>query len=217
LGQEQRARLTLVTSEGETSGEGKALLETSELIFRGDLRLRIAFSEITELNSAAGRLSVTWPGGTAVLDLGADAEKWAEKIRNPRGLLDKLGVKAGIRVCVIGLGDRAFMGELERRGVTISSEQTGLDLVFFAADRAIELARLAEMRDSIIDSGAIWVVSRKGKEATLRDVDVIAAAKQSGLVDTKVVSFSATHTALKLVIPVANRRRQGPASAARNA
>ncbi len=33
----------------------------------------------------------------------------------------------------------------------------------------------------------------------------MAAAKKAGLVDVKVVSFSATHTALKLVIPVARR------------
>lgn len=31
------------------------------------------------------------------------------------------------------------------------------------------------------------------------------AAKEQGLVDVKVVSFSATHTANKLVIPVAKR------------
>ena len=38
-------------------------------------------------------------------------------------------------------------------------------------------------------NGAIWVVSRKGKAATLRDVEVIAAAKAGGLVDNKVASF----------------------------
>ena len=36
-------------------------------------------------------------------------------------------------------------------------------------------------------NGAIWVVSRKGKAATLRDVDVIEAAKDARLVDNKVV------------------------------
>jgi hypothetical protein len=50
------------------------------------------------------------------------------------------------------------------------------------------------------------VVSRKGKAATLRDIDVIDAAKSVGLVDNKVASFSPTHTALRLVIPVALRK-----------
>ena len=56
-------------------------------------------------------------------------------------------------------------------------------------------------------NGAIWVVSRKGKAATLRDVEVIEAAREARLVDNKVASFSATHTALRLVIPVALRPR----------
>jgi hypothetical protein len=50
-------------------------------------------------------------------------------------------------------------------------------------------------------------VSRKGKAATLRDVEVMAAARDHGLVDNKVVSFSASRTALRLVIPVALRPR----------
>ena len=53
--------------------------------------------------------------------------------------------------------------------------------------------------------GAIWVVSRKGRAATLRDVEVIGAAREAGLVDKKIVSFSPTHTALRLVVPRALR------------
>ena len=56
-------------------------------------------------------------------------------------------------------------------------------------------------------AGGIWVVSRKGRAATIRDVEVIAAARAAGLVDNKVVSFSDTHTSLRLVIPVADRPR----------
>jgi hypothetical protein len=51
------------------------------------------------------------------------------------------------------------------------------------------------------------VVSHKGRAATLRDVEVIAAAKAAGLVDNKVVAFSPSQTALRLVIPVAARPR----------
>ena len=56
-------------------------------------------------------------------------------------------------------------------------------------------------------NGAIWVVSRKGKAATIRDVDVIAAAKAAALVDNKVASFDDTRTSLRLVIP---RRAAAP-------
>ena len=40
-----------------------------------------------------------------------------------------------------------------------------------------------------------------------RYVEVMAAARAAGLVDNKVVSFSETHTSLRLVIPVAERPR----------
>jgi hypothetical protein len=55
-------------------------------------------------------------------------------------------------------------------------------------------------------------VSPKGKSMLevpeperVRDVDVMAAAREAGLVDNKVVAFSATRTALKLVIPKSQR------------
>ena len=79
--------------------------------------------------------------------------------------------------------------------------------MFLAADGQAELARLPAIRKLIRPNGAIWVVSRKGRAATIRDVEVIAAAKANDLVDNKVVSFSDTHTALRLVIPVALRPR----------
>jgi hypothetical protein len=47
----------------------------------------------------------------------------------------------------------------------------------------------------------LWPKGRK----ELREDDVRAAAKAQGLVDVKVMSFSATLSALKLVIPVALR------------
>ena len=54
-------------------------------------------------------------------------------------------------------------------------------------------------------NGAIWVVAPKGKGAPLKDTEIMAAARSAGLVDTKVVSFSDSQTALKLVIPLAER------------
>jgi len=47
-------------------------------------------------------------------------------------------------------------------------------------------------------------VSPKG-DRSIRDIDVIAAAKEAGLVDVKVARWSDTHTAAKLVIPRALR------------
>jgi hypothetical protein len=121
--------------------------------------------------------------------------------------IDKLGVKPGARVAIVGVPDQDVRDELAERthDLTIGQPLPETDIVLVAADSQEELAALPGLRASLVPNGAIWVVSRKGRAATLRDVDVIAAARASGLVDNKVSSFSATHTALRLVIPVALR------------
>ena len=124
-------------------------------------------------------------------------------------LLDKLGVRPEMRVAIVGPvdPDGSFAEQLRERTADITSgrPKADTDLVFLAADTHAELADLAALRGRIRPAGAIWVVSRKGKAATLRDVEVIAAAKEAGLVDNKVASFSPTHTSLRLVIPIALR------------
>ena len=122
-------------------------------------------------------------------------------------LLDKLGVRFGTRVVVVGIGDPAFLAELATRTSIDTPVTPGMraDLVFLAADDVAALERLRALREAIYPNGAIWVVSRKGRAATLRDVEVVAAAREAGLVDNKVVSFSATLTALRLVVPRAQR------------
>lgn len=126
-----------------------------------------------------------------------------------RPLLDKLGVRPGARVAVLGIRDEGFEALLRARteDVTLDEVLPDADLVFLAADSPADLLRLAPIRSTIRPTGAIWVVSRKGRAATLRDVQVIDAGTAVGLVDNKVVSFSPTHTALRLVIPVALRPR----------
>jgi hypothetical protein len=118
-------------------------------------------------------------------------------------LLDKLGIRPGMRVAIIGVDDpdiRALIAE-RTTDVTEGLPEPETDVVLLAADDTAGLEALGELARCLRPNGAIWVVSRKGKAATIRDVDVIAAARAARLVDNKVASFSATHTALRLVIP----------------
>ena len=126
-------------------------------------------------------------------------------------LLDKLGVKPGARVAIVDVPDADFRALLADRttDVTDGWPEPETDLLFLAADSIDQLLRVGRLQESLVPNGAIWVVSRKGKAATLRDVDVIDAAKAVGLVDNKVASFSPTHTALRLVIPIARRAERG--------
>jgi len=76
--------------------------------------------------------------------------------------------------------------------------------MFFGAEDKEALARLKSLAPFLKKSGALWVVYPKG-QSRITENDVLAAGRKAGLVDVKVVSFSATHTALKFVIPVSRR------------
>ena len=121
-------------------------------------------------------------------------------------LLDKLGVKRGMRVSVLGLEDKGFLAELERRTQDVATDSpiAESDLLFVGFRDRDDLVRLNDLQQWIKRDGAIWAVWRKGQQA-LKEGDIIAGALAAGLVDVKVVRFSETHSALKIVIPVARR------------
>jgi hypothetical protein len=124
-----------------------------------------------------------------------------------RPLLDKLGVRADSRVALVGAFDDYFKELLRTRTPLVEEGVPAepVELIFLAAESIPDLGQLAVLRTRIVVNGAIWIVSRKGKNATLRDTDVIAATIDAGLVDNKVVSFSETHTSLRAVIRLRDR------------
>jgi len=201
-----------------TSTPGVALLETDELIFRGKTRLAIRYRDISQVEAQAGRLSVTFSGGVAVFELGSKAAAWAEKIRNPKALLDKLGVKPGATVVLLNVPDRGFRADLGERGVMLTGRMApGADLVFLAVATKRDLQQLRALARRLRHDGAVWVVAPRGS-TVVREADILAAGKPAGLVDVKVVRFSDTHTAHKFVIPRALRtagqpRQRAPAGA----
>ena len=194
MGQESKCKLDY---QGR-AWQGKALLETSELIFRGDTRLKIAFKEMTRIEASDGRLLITFPPGQAIFHLGEVAPKWAAKILNPPSRLDKLGIKAGTRIRWIGALDPEFKKEAEQRGAAFV--RTRADLTFVAASRVDDLVELDP------DKAPAWVVYPKGV-SIIREIHVLNAGRDAGLVDIKVASFSPTHTALKFVLPSKPARR----------
>lgn len=193
-----------VTYDGRAA-DAKALLETEELIVRGAIRVKVPYRDVKEAIAENGALVLRWPDHELRVEVGKDAAKWAEKIRDPKSVIDKLGVKAGQKVSVIGRIDAAFLDDLRKRTDDVSTRlRKSSDVIFFAATKREELDRLAELRASLVPNGTIWVVRPKGV-ATISESEGMAAGKQAGLVDTKVVKFSESHTAEKFVIPVTNR------------
>jgi hypothetical protein len=191
---------------GKEASEGKALLETSEVLFRGEFRLKIPFASIKSAKAVDGELHLQTVNGLAVFEIGPAAEKWREKILHPKMRIEKIGVKPGAKVALLGSFEADFLDELKSVASSVGQEKVAADsdAIFFVADSLKELSSVAKIAKSLKGAAALWIVYPKGQK-TITENDVIAAGRKAGLKDVKVVGFSPTHTALKFVLPLAKR------------
>lgn len=193
-----------VLADGK-SHRGKALLESNEILFRGGLRLKIPFASIRKMEAGEGKLHVRTKESHYVFDLGPKAEKWRDRIANPKSLLDKLGVKPGDSVSLQGSFPSDFLAELKNHGALVArGKSTSPSWIFLAADSLADLAKVKSAASALKNSAALWIIYPKSLK-TITEHDVRGAGLRAGLTDVKVASFSPTHTALKFVIPVSRR------------
>ena len=185
--------------------EGRLQYEPPKLIFRG--RERRVFEGAALEGVRADGADLALADGSRFALGEKQAASWAEAILNPKSRMDKIGVKPGMQAAVIGVDDDDLTRELADQGAIPVSAFADIDLLFYAADSEAELAHIPRLAPALSERGAMWIVSRKGKAATIKDIEVMAAAKACGLVDNKVVAFSDTHTALRFV----RRRDSSPA------
>jgi hypothetical protein len=191
---------------GKQQSEGKALLETSEVLFRGDFRLKIPFSSMKSARAVDGELRLQTAEGLAIFKLGGAAAKWCDKILHPKSRLEKLGVKPGSKVSLLGDFEEGFLQELGEQADPVTKSKLAADSewIFLAPASQKELAQVSKLAKSLKGAAALWIVYPKGRK-DITENDVLAAGRKAGLKDVKVVGFSATRTALKFVIPVERR------------
>lgn len=196
-----------IRTGGKTTS-GKALLETNEIIVRGQLRLKIPLASLKSVSARDGELRLIWSEGSAIFELREHAEKWAYKILHPKSTAEKLGIKPGLIISAVALSDDKFVDDLRAVAKKFSDSRLlkDSDLIFVGAETTAALAGIAKLAESLASAGALWIVYPKGKQE-IKEQRVLDAGKQAGLVDVKVVGFSATHTALKFVRPKAKRSR----------
>jgi hypothetical protein len=196
-------------SLGRQKARGRALLETSELIFRSEdeaLRLKIPFATIKSAKAVDGELRLEIPEGLAVFALGANAAKWCEKILHPKTRIEKLGVKPNGLVSLLGDFRDDFVAELRSttKNVTSGKVAEASESIFLSAGTAKDLGQVAKLAKSLKGATSLWIVYPKGQKV-ITENDVLAAGRKAQLKDVKVVGFSPTHTALKFVLPVDRR------------
>jgi hypothetical protein len=184
------------TFDGTTT-KVKALLESEELILRGDIHLRAPLHALHHVRVESDSLCFNLDVGPIRLDLGAAAAKsWAKKIKTPPpSLADKLGITAKT-VRIIGpITDRALDSALTSAAL-ISARNPDLILTYVDTPESLATT-LREAKAQLARSVPIWLVYRKGPGHPVNESAIRTTLRAHGLMDTKVASVSPELTALR--------------------
>ena len=129
-----------------------------------------------------------------------------------RSLVDKLGIKPGMRIAIVAAppGYRSTLGRLPP-GVLVATAPRGtLPFIhFFTTKRALLERRYPSLKRALGQDGALWVSWPKKSSGVATDLteDVIrAVALAGGLVDVKVCAVDEVWSGLKLVRRLRDRR-----------
>ncbi|MEE3627215.1 hypothetical protein UCD39_25075 [Nitrospirillum sp. BR 11752] len=179
------------------AGEVKALLESRELILRGDLRRTIPVAAVDALVVEGDALVMATPDGPLTLALGADAAaRWAKKLTTPPpSLARKLGVGPGTPALVIGTADDPALVEALAGAVAPTPADARLALA--VARDAADLERAVAAHAALPAGTALWIIHGKGPKATFGEAPVRAWMRAAGFKDTKISAVSETLSATR--------------------
>ncbi|OJY21851.1 MAG: hypothetical protein BGO98_03285 [Myxococcales bacterium 68-20] len=193
-----------------------ALLETDTIVFRGGATMTIPFAEMFSVEASSGWLELKTPRGLLLLELGPKAEVWRERIKNPKSVVEKLGLSETKKVCVVGKLDADLRANIEASGAKVAKTARGkdFDVVFVAANVKKDLEKLPAIKETIVPDGAIWIVYPKATasgvkvDPELTERAVLTAGRTLTLTDNKQVKIDEDLTAVRFVIPVAYRKKK---------
>lgn len=192
--------------------EGTALLEGGSLVFRGGASLTVPFAEMMSVEASSGWLELKTQRGLLLLELGSKAEVWKEKIKNPHALVEKLGLDATKKVCVVGKLDPDLRADVDASGAKVAKSARGkdFDVIFLAATTKKDLEKLPQLKEMMVDDGGIWIVYPKGKtgEDELTERAVLTAGRTLTMTDSKPLKLSEELTAVRFIIPAAYRKKK---------
>jgi hypothetical protein len=188
------------------ASEGQAQLETDFVRWRGEERAKMPFASLASVDVRDGWLHLKGADGSLALHLGSpEAERWAQAILHPKTIVDKMGLRAGMRVSLLGVDDPDFLRLMAAIGSDRSPrKRKDSDAIVIRVERARDLQKTLGLENYIKRDGMIWVVSPKGNK-DFNENHIYAHMRALGLKDVKTARFSATHTANKFVIPKERR------------
>ena len=139
----------------------------------------------------------------------------AEKDYSHRDVTDKLSLKPGVAVRIVGKGDKALLARVrEKTGRKMISDGTLADVILYWPKTAEEITpALVELCAAIVPNGGVWVMTaKKGRRSAsgmeyLNQTDLIPLGLAAGLVDNKTCSVSESESGMRFVIRKKDRRK----------
>lgn len=181
-----------------TTAKVKVLLESTDLIVRGEIRKRVPIKELRSVEAQSGWLRFKAGRDHVQILLGAPAaEKWADAIKKPPPTLArKLGITNKSIVRTIGdIADEALKEALAQ-AAEISSRNP--DLIVACVDTPESLAATHRAaKPQLLKSVPIWLVYPKGPGHPLNESVIRSLLRGCSMMDTKVASVSDRLTALR--------------------
>jgi len=186
---------------GDARGQVTALLETTEVIVRGEVRARVARASLRGVTVRGDTLAFVADGKIVELELGAKAAaSWAAALSKPLPpLARKLGITPNTRLYL--------SREPKDKSLQVACAEAGSRATSIAkADVAIVLAEdgagialwLKSTRSKHVVP-PVWIVYAKGRSSPFGEAAVREAMRAAGFMDTKVASVSETLTALRFL------------------
>jgi hypothetical protein len=199
MGREARCFCTWASE----SGQCKVLLETHELILRGDIRRRVLISSLTNIVANGDQLGFRASEDEVTLRLGAElAAKWAKGLTAPPPTLaKKLGISESSRILLIGtFDDEVLNAALAEAGVIGAKDGNLANLIIACVDTTTVLKRAINQSAAYTAQGVpLWMIYVKGPGTTLPEAVIRGTLRDLGYIDTKVASVSAKLTALRFI------------------
>jgi hypothetical protein len=178
------------------SAETKVLLESTEIILRGELRAKIPRASISKTQVKGDTLVVTTGKQELRLELGkVEAEKWyAVLSKPPPSLAQKLGVDLMRRAFVLGETDDKELARALKNNTTADVKVASILIAIVQTEAHLTAAiKTAKKRPEC----PIWCVYGKGKFTTVTDSAIRSAMRAAGFADTKTSGVSAQLTATR--------------------
>jgi hypothetical protein len=168
----------------------KALLESAELILRGELKRKLPIVALKNVSANGAALSFEAEGESFSLDLGAArATAWAKKIATPPpSLAMKLGIGKASQAFLIGAVEHAELKAALKGNTTANTKDASVFIAVIRSETELSAALKAYGKAQV----PIWLVNIKGPKSPLGENPIREKMRAAGFKDTKTCAVSAT-------------------------